>query len=145
MYDTVHVDEEWFFIEKVKSRYVLSEVEELPTLTCPNKSHILKVMLLAAVVLPLYDYATKSGIDGKIGIFPIVTTRIAKRTTSNQTRGDVITDPVSVDKKVYYRTLVDHVLPAIQAKWIGMCKWICSQVTSLTTECRETNGPHPTG
>lgn len=129
MYNTVHVDEKWFFVHKVSSRYILTEDEDVPHLICPNKRFITKVMFLAAVARPRYDYTRRRGFDGKIGIFPMVTQRVAKRTTKNQTKGDIITVPLSVDKKVYYDTLKNDVFPAIKQKWPGMgCAYLFDTV-----------------
>ena len=90
-----------------------------PHLTCPSKLFITKVMFLAAVARPRYDYGRNRGFDGKIGIFPSTRLREAKRTTKNQVKGDLIMEPLSVDKTVYYDTLVDDVLPAIKRTWPG--------------------------
>jgi len=74
-------------------------------------------MFLAAVARPRYDYEHSEGFDGKIGIWPMVRLRKALRTTKHQTRGNPITEPVSVDRTVYASLLNEKVLPAIQAKW----------------------------
>ncbi|DAZ93780.1 TPA: hypothetical protein N0F65_008047 [Lagenidium giganteum] len=56
MYDTVHVDEKWCYIQKVSSTFILTEDEDTPHISCPNKRYITKVMFLAAVARPRYDY-----------------------------------------------------------------------------------------
>jgi hypothetical protein len=106
-------------IYEVSSRYIITEDEDPPHLTCPNKRFITKVMFLAAVARPQYDYDRQRGFDGKIGIFPLIKYREAKRTTKNQTKGEIFPEPLNVDKKVYYDTLVQQVLPAIKAAWPG--------------------------
>jgi hypothetical protein len=78
-------------------------------------------MFLAVVARPRFDYGKGRGFDGKIGIFPIVSEREAKRTTKNLTKGDDITVPLSVNKEVYYKLLVDEVLPTIQRVWGDTC------------------------
>lgn len=123
MYDTVHVDEKWFYVQKVSNRYILTRDEPEPHLTCANKRFITKVMFLAAVARPRFDYDRNTGFDGKLGIFPIIQEKIAKRTTKNQTRGDTVLQPLSVDRHVYYDLLVSNVLPAIKEMMPGM--WLC--------------------
>ncbi|DBA03820.1 TPA: LOW QUALITY PROTEIN: hypothetical protein N0F65_005710, partial [Lagenidium giganteum] len=93
------------------SEFILTEDEDIPHITCPKKRYITKVMLLTAVTRPRYDYKCQRGFDGKIGIFPIVSERIAQRTTKIQTKRDTVTVPASVDKKVYYELLTEEVLP----------------------------------
>lgn len=122
MYDTIHIDEKWFYLYKTATSYIHTPNEKPPHKTCHNKRFITKVMFLAAVARPRYDYDKKRGFDGKLGIFPIVTKRVAKRTTKNQQAGDLITEPLSVDKAVYRELLLKSVLPAIQAKWPGECE-----------------------
>jgi hypothetical protein len=87
VYDTVHIDEKWFCIFEVSSRYILAEDEDPPHLTCHNKRFITKVMFLAAVARLRYDYANLEGFDGKIGIFPLVTKHEAMRTTKTRRTG----------------------------------------------------------
>jgi hypothetical protein len=91
-------------------------------------------MFLAAVARPRYDYSTGNGFDGKVGIFPMVTERLAQRTTNNQAKGDVITVPLAVDKQVYYNCLKDQVFPAIMRKWKGKRSHVESSAV-LTDAC----------
>jgi hypothetical protein len=119
MYNSIHIDEKWFFLYKVASSYVLTAEELPPQRQCENKRYITKVMFIAAVARPRYDYDRKTGFDGKLGIFPIVRQRLAKRTTKNQKAGDLITEALSVDKNVYRDLLMNKILPAIEAKWPG--------------------------
>lgn len=114
MYDVIHVDEKWFYIHQVASTFILAEDEEAPHITFPNKRFITKVMFFVVVARPLYDYGKGRGFDGKIGIFPIVSEREGKRTTKTQTKGDVITVPLSVNKEVYYNMLMDEVMATIR-------------------------------
>jgi hypothetical protein len=126
MCDVVHIDEKWFYIHKVASSYILTRDEKPPHQTCASKRFIAKVMFLAVVARPRWDYERKRGFDGKLGIFPIVQERLAKRTTKNQKKGDIITVPLSVGKEVYKKLLMESFLPAIQDAWPG---------TPLTDQC----------
>ena len=48
----VMVDEKWFFVKKDWQKYYLRDGEEAPVSKVEHKSHIKKVMFLAAVVRP---------------------------------------------------------------------------------------------
>ena len=84
MYNVVHIDEKWVNMYKASSRYYLSSDEALPYRSCPNKRYIGKVMFLAAVARPRYNFSKKTYFDGKIGIWPIVERGEAKRTSKNE-------------------------------------------------------------
>ncbi|ETK79262.1 hypothetical protein L915_14860 [Phytophthora nicotianae] len=65
MYDYVHVDEKWFNLYMVSTRYYLTKDEFAPHQACPNRRFIGKVMFLAAVARPRYDAKRKTYFDGK--------------------------------------------------------------------------------
>ena len=69
MYDTCHLDEKWFYMEKVKRSYYLHPSEDLPERKLQSKRHIRKIMFLAIVARPSHDHDMKSWWDGLIGIF----------------------------------------------------------------------------
>lgn len=119
MYDTVHIDEKWFNMYTSATKYYLTADEQLPHRTCPNKRYIGKVMFLAAVARPRYDYTAKKLFDGKIGIWPIVEIQPAKRSSSNRPAGTPETKNVSMTRSVYVKMLKEMVFPAIRAKWPG--------------------------
>jgi hypothetical protein len=79
MYDTVHLDEKWFKLYKANTKYYLAKDEDLPYRSCPNKRYIGKVMFLAAVARPRYDFRRKRHFDGKIGIWYILEKSVAQR------------------------------------------------------------------
>ncbi|ETV78111.1 hypothetical protein H257_08316 [Aphanomyces astaci] len=54
----------------VKRKYFVYEDEELAARFCKSKHFITKVMFLAAVVRPRYDFHRKQMFDGKIGVWP---------------------------------------------------------------------------
>ncbi|ETV97386.1 hypothetical protein H310_09720 [Aphanomyces invadans] len=58
----------WFYLTKVKKRFYLYEDEEMALRSVKSKSFITKVMLLAAVARPRYDYSKRQMFDGKIGV-----------------------------------------------------------------------------
>ncbi|GMF59677.1 unnamed protein product [Phytophthora fragariaefolia] len=109
MYDVVHVDEKWFNMYKASSRYYLTADESLPYRTCPNKRYIGKVMFLAAIARPRYDFTTKIYFDRKIGIWPIVERTKAKKTSKNRVAGTPITKNINMSRKIYVQMLKDKV------------------------------------
>lgn len=116
-YLDVHVDEKWFEISQRNKRIYLVPGEEAPLRTCKHKSHIMKVMFLAATARPRFDAAGNCVFDGKIGIWPFVAKKRAERSSVNRPAGTMETKNVSVTKEVYHRMLIDNVVPAIRAKW----------------------------
>ena len=118
-YQTVHVDEKWFFITESNLRLYLVPGEEKPDRRCQNKDHILKVMFLGAVARPRYDHNGICTFDGKIGLFPFIERVAARRTSRRRPRGTIITTPVPVNRNRYRDFLINKVLPAIKTKWPG--------------------------
>jgi hypothetical protein len=53
MYNVVHIDEKWFNQDKDRKMYYLAEREQELQRTSRHKSHIPKVMFLAAVGAPV--------------------------------------------------------------------------------------------
>ena len=74
-YDSVHVDAKWFFISEKTLR--------VSCMYAQNRDHLIKVMFLCAIARPRYDAAGECIFDGKIGIWPFVETRIARRSSPN--------------------------------------------------------------
>ncbi|KAF0695052.1 Aste57867_14110 [Aphanomyces stellatus] len=52
MYDTVHVDEKWFFMTREKKVIYGVPGEKIKRRSCKSKRHLLKVMFLSAVARP---------------------------------------------------------------------------------------------
>lgn len=69
MENVVHVDKKWFDVCKHKQRYYLLDSESIPNRKVQSKSHIGKVMFLAAVARPRHN-STNSPFSGKTGIYP---------------------------------------------------------------------------
>ena len=120
MYDdfhqSVHVDEKWFFICEEKLHCYVVHGEELPKRMCQNKDHMIKVMFLCALARPRFAPNGECIFDGKIGMFPLIETVVAKRSTRNRPRGTRITRPVSVTKEKYRQIMITLVVPAIKEK-----------------------------
>ena len=82
-----------------------------------HKSHIQKVMFLAAVARPRHDTGRNRNFSGKIGIFPFTRRVRAQRSSRNRRAGELETKTVEVTKEVYKRKMVDEVFPAIKSLW----------------------------
>ena len=54
MYDFIHLDEKWFYITLVDQKYYLCLDEDVPHRIVQHKSHIQKLMFLAAVARPRF-------------------------------------------------------------------------------------------
>ncbi|KAF0735363.1 hypothetical protein Ae201684P_022447 [Aphanomyces euteiches] len=116
MYDTVHVDEKWFYLTKVNGKYYVYDDEDLPTRHIRSKRHMTKVMFLAAVARPRYDYKRREMFDGKLGIWPFVHRVPALRSSVNRPRGTIVTHPKQVNAASNLEMLQQNVVPAIKAK-----------------------------
>ncbi|KAF0724852.1 hypothetical protein Ae201684P_020332 [Aphanomyces euteiches] len=112
MYDCVHVDEKWFYVTRTKIRFYLWPDEELPHRCVENKGHIEKVMFLYAVARP------REGWNGKVGCWEITDIVTAKRTSKNRPAGTPLAVPTTINREKYRSMLMQHVLPAIQSRWI---------------------------
>ena len=117
----VHVDEKWFYLKKDKQTIRLFPAPdgsyELPVESVYHKSRMPKVMFLAAVAMPRPDY----GFDGKLGIWPFVRYREAKRSdkrTGTRKGETVIMESVTVDAESYRKVILgkDGVMDMIRAK-----------------------------
>ncbi|RQM23442.1 hypothetical protein B5M09_007852 [Aphanomyces astaci] len=67
MYDTLHVDEKWFFITRLQKKVYGAIGEKIQQRSCKSKHHLLKVMFLTADVHPRWDETCGEWFDGKLG------------------------------------------------------------------------------
>ncbi len=116
-YDSVHIDEKWFFISKDAFRVYIATDEIPPERYAQNWNHQIKVMILCALACPRFDDNGNCTFDGKIGMWPFVEEVEAQRRSDNRPRGTIITRVVSCDKNRYCEYLIQKVLPAIRLKW----------------------------
>lgn len=66
--NTVHVDEKWFYLQKVRRTVRILPEEEVPNAdTTEHKSHIGTVMFLSAIGVP-QERPDGTWFDGKLGI-----------------------------------------------------------------------------
>lgn len=136
MYDRVHIDEKWFILYREAETYYMAANEPEPYRSCPNKRYIGKVMFLAAVARPRFNHRNRCLFDGKIGIWPVVETSVALRTSKNRPAGTPITKCVNMKRDVYRKFIIEKVFPAIRARWPGMdLMLLINLVASCLTVC----------
>lgn len=116
-YQSIHVDEKWFFITEEELHLYIAPGENVPVRRCQNKNHILKVMFLSAVARPRFNAQGECTFDGKIGMFPFVERVAAQRASRNRARGHVETKLLPVNKNRYREFMIQKVIPAIREKW----------------------------
>ncbi|KAK9733580.1 hypothetical protein RND81_04G076300 [Saponaria officinalis] len=118
MNNHVHIDEKWFYLTKTTERYYLLPEEEDHYRSCQSKRLITKVMFMCAVSRPILDDNGEVVFDGKIGIFPFVEMKAAKRRSKNRAAGVLVTKAVdSITKEVTKACLITKIIPAIKEKW----------------------------
>ena len=107
MLDTVHVDEKWFYLTKVKQSFYLLPDSDARERSFKSKRFITKVMFLAAVARPRSDTHGKTMFDGKIGLWQLVLKEPAKRNSKNRSKETMATKSIEVTRDVYISMIVD--------------------------------------
>ena len=114
----VFIDEKWFYLTRKTGTYYLLPGEEEHYRTCKNKNFIKKIMFFCALARPRMDNEGKCIFDGKIGCFPLVTYKPAKRTSKNRVAGILEMKPItSITKEEMHAFIIGKVIPTIGAKW----------------------------
>jgi hypothetical protein len=113
-YDSVYVDEKWFFISEKALRVYCIPREKVPERYTQNRDNLIKVMFLCAIARPRYDAAGKCIFDGKIRIWPFVETRIARRSSPNRPAGTPETKVINCNTETYRRVMIEKILTAIK-------------------------------
>jgi hypothetical protein len=117
----VHIDEKWFEIAPNRTRVYLTadekENNQVPVCKVIHKSHVPKVMFLAATARPRFNDDGECVFDGKIGIWPIVTRERAIRNSVNRPAGTLVTKPLNVNHEIYRQMLLEKVIPAIKDRF----------------------------
>ena len=116
-YDFVHLDEKWFYICKQGQRYYSYEGEDIPIRKVQHKSHVIKVMFLAAVARPRFDSSRNRQFDGNIGIYAFTVQRAAQRNSRKRSAGTMVTYSVDVSRATHTQKLINDVFPDIRAKF----------------------------
>ena len=140
-YQSVHVDEKWFFMTREHLRIYMSknEIEQGNFIVrrVAHKSHIIKVMFLVATARPRYDAQGNCTFDGKIGIWPITERTEAQRTSPNRPAGTMETKPVNMNRAWYRMMMINFVLPAIRQRFPGYDKNIKVQQDGAKSHIEE--------
>jgi hypothetical protein len=106
----VHIDETWVHLKSVKQTTVQLPDERKQHRTVQHKSHIPKVMALAAVGQP------RGKFNGKIALSFCEKKVKAKRRSKYREAGTMVTTPVVMDKKLFVKMLTEDIMPAIHDK-----------------------------
>ncbi|KAH6817317.1 hypothetical protein C2S51_000920 [Perilla frutescens var. frutescens] len=118
MYNTVHIDEKWFYMKKETHKFHLTPEEAEPHRTCKSKKFISKIMFMCAVSRPILAADGSVLFDMMIGVFPFAHKVPAKRASKNRSRGILETKLIeSITQEVIRDCLINQVLPAIKEKW----------------------------
>ena len=117
MEDEIHVDEKWFYLTRDNEKYILLDEEDDPVRSVKHKSHIDKVMFLAATAKPRWDPGKNQYFDGKLGIWPFAHQVAAQRSSANRPAGTLEWKTFNVNREEYKKMLIEKVLPAIKEKW----------------------------
>lgn len=115
--NVIHIDEKWFHLCKDGEKCYIMEDERAPQRNVPHKSHIKKVMFLAAVGRPQWDATKKKLFDGKIGCWPFQEEVVAKRSSKNRPAGTVEIVPVSATRETYKKLILHSVIPEIRKRF----------------------------
>jgi hypothetical protein len=117
-YDTIHIDEKWFYVDKVNRKCWVAEDEEEHYTQQRNKKFMDKVMFLAAVARPRKNTpdAINWDFDGKVGVYPFIEYNEAVRSSRNRERGELVMVPVNVNKELFQTYILDWLLPDIKLK-----------------------------
>ena len=110
MHNIIHVNKKWFHMTKKSVNYYLLSDKEEPLCTCKSKNFIRKVMFLVAMPRPRFDTQGNELFSGKIGAFPFVTNKAAKRTNIDRVVRTLKTKPITlVNKEVSRMFLIEKV------------------------------------
>jgi len=110
--NVIVVDESWFYLHKTKGYVRLFPGDEMPDpVKVQHKSHIPKVMFLAAVARPDPDH----NFNGKIMLRRVCEDRIAERTSRNHNRGDIYQHDCTITADLY-RTFMCEIIAEVKNK-----------------------------
>ena len=121
IHERIDIDEKWWYITKVKTGYIVAPGEKAPDRKVKHKSHIPKVMYLAASAHPRKNPTTGEWWDGKIGTWSFVNYVPAKRSSKRRARGTIEAKCVKIGRKVFVDMCLKELLPAVEEKWPAWC------------------------
>jgi hypothetical protein len=117
MFNRVDIDEKWFYLTPINTRYILMPGVKAPHQAARHKSHIPKAMRLTAMARPRKDPVTGVWWDGKIGTWFFVRKVATKRGSKNRPAGTLVTETYNVNKENSLDLYMDKLLLAIVTKW----------------------------
>ncbi|RLN70595.1 hypothetical protein BBJ29_003756 [Phytophthora kernoviae] len=116
MYGVMHVDEKWFNLYTALSKFYITTNEKVTYRSCVNKRYIGKIMFLAAVARPRFDFRLKLA-------------------------GSLEIKSVAMDKNKYKQLLRDIAFPAIfPSRTIDKCFLMLQKVMECTIKYGGGNG-----
>ena len=116
LFDTVYIDEKWFYLTKKCENYYLAPEDE-PLQTYKSTNFIAKIMFFIAIARPTIDEDRNCVFDRNIGCFPLVTFGVAQRSSINRVTGTLEVKPItSINKDVVRSIMIEKLL---RAKWPG--------------------------
>jgi len=114
-FNRVHIDEKWFYLTEENGSFYLVPDEEEPHHIGKSTCFILKVIFLAVVAHPRFDYLRNQFFNGKIGIYPLVFQELAKQSSKNRPIDTRKTKPISpITKEVTKQILIENMFPNIK-------------------------------
>ena len=114
MMNVIHIDEKWFYLSREKKNFYLHPDENQPHREFQNKNFIGKVMFLAAVARPRWDFHKRGMWDGKVGIWPFVQIKPAQKDSANRPKGTMEMKPMLVDRNAVREMMISNLIPAIK-------------------------------
>ncbi len=88
--DVIHIDEKWFYIQKINQKMYLLKDEPIPIRKTQSKRFMQKVMFLCAVGKPRPNHKTGAYFNGNLGCFPIIEDTPAKRNSKNRPKSTMV-------------------------------------------------------
>jgi hypothetical protein len=110
-FDHVDLDEKWFYAWTY-GKCKIPPGYDRPKKALQHKSHIKKVMFLAATALPRPEH----DFDGKVGFWRVSEKYTAKNKSKNYARGQVYDKDTTMDAALYLKMMKEKVFPAIRRK-----------------------------
>ena len=103
----VHVNEKWWFLMECNYKFYLTVGETAPKNSITSKNNITKVMMLSAIARPQFNDQGICIFDGKIGIWPFVDRKTAKRSLKNRPKGaQYLVPKETINQDVYHNLLM---------------------------------------
>jgi transposase len=110
--NVIMVDESWFYLHKVKGYVRIFPGDDMPDpISVQHKSHIPKVMFLAAVAQPSPEH----DFDGKISLIRVCEEMVAKRKSTYHEAGDVYIHDCTMNAE-RYRSFMMQVFRDVKMK-----------------------------